>query len=92
MAHAKETFTLVTYSHCYYDVVDLFRLQTIFATAKPGDPLRKHLNPRLCLMFPFFACFTRAACGPAMIEHALLQSGFKANAKVGDGFDAEHGA
>eukprot|EP00038_Savillea_parva_P030846 m.80823 g.80823 ORF g.80823 m.80823 type:complete len:1353 (+) comp9372_c0_seq3:96-4154(+) len=56
--------------------IDGLRLAFESSTVKPGDPLRKHLNPLL-------------PCGPAVIEHALLSEGFPPNAKVGQGFVPE---
>eukprot|EP00042_Codosiga_hollandica_P058711 m.889321 g.889321 ORF g.889321 m.889321 type:complete len:1153 (-) comp59941_c0_seq5:1399-4857(-) len=55
-------------------VITLDLINTALVKAKAGDPLRKVLVPIL-------------SCGAAMVEHCLLQDGFKPNAKIGDGFD-----
>jgi hypothetical protein len=49
-------------------------LETALATAKEGDQLRKLLNPML-------------ACGPSVIEHALLTHGFPSAAAISNGFE-----
>ncbi|XP_022096667.1 nuclear export mediator factor NEMF-like [Acanthaster planci] len=52
------------------------RLQEILATAKPGDPIRKILNPH----FVF---------GPAVIEHCLLRQGFPSGVRLDKEFSPE---
>ncbi|XP_011315460.1 nuclear export mediator factor NEMF homolog [Fopius arisanus] len=46
------------------------------STAKPGDPLKKVLNPLVQF-------------GSALINHVLLQSGFEFNCKIGKNFSLE---
>lgn len=58
-------------------VVDRTAISARFTNAKPGDPLRKLLNPIL-------------PCGPSVIQHALLSQGFATDAKVNEGFTLEH--
>ncbi|XP_038077635.1 nuclear export mediator factor Nemf-like [Patiria miniata] len=52
------------------------RLQEMLATAKPGDPIRKILNPH----FVF---------GPAVIEHCLLRQGFPSSVKLEKEFSSK---
>uniref|UniRef100_A0A1B6FD40 NFACT RNA-binding domain-containing protein n=1 Tax=Cuerna arida TaxID=1464854 RepID=A0A1B6FD40_9HEMI len=49
-------------------------LQQIFSKAKPGDSLKKILNPHL-------------EYGPAVIDHMLLKVGLPPGVKLGKGFD-----
>ncbi|XP_063231273.1 ribosome quality control complex subunit NEMF homolog [Bacillus rossius redtenbacheri] len=51
-------------------------LQKIFSSAKPGEGLKKILNPHL-------------EYGPAIIDHVLLKAGFPPNCKLGKGFDPQ---
>ncbi|GAB6026032.1 hypothetical protein CHUAL_012242 [Chamberlinius hualienensis] len=48
-------------------------LEEIISAAKPGDNLKRVLNPKL-------------EFGPALIEHVLLKFGFTENVKIGKGF------
>ncbi|XP_030834468.1 nuclear export mediator factor Nemf isoform X1 [Strongylocentrotus purpuratus] len=57
-------------------IPSLERIQEILAAGKPGDNIRKLLNPHFIY-------------GPALIEHCLLNQGFPSNAKGNNGFDIQ---
>ncbi|KAJ8044952.1 Nuclear export mediator factor Nemf [Holothuria leucospilota] len=59
------------------DVPDESKLKEMLKDAKPGQNLKKLLNPQ----FVF---------GPALIEHCLLSAGFPSNATLGKEFDLEN--
>ncbi|XP_014674957.1 PREDICTED: nuclear export mediator factor NEMF-like [Priapulus caudatus] len=52
------------------------RLREILLSAKPGELLKKVLNPHL-------------PCGPAVIDHCIIKAGFVQNAKIGKDFDID---
>ncbi|XP_041469518.1 nuclear export mediator factor NEMF-like [Lytechinus variegatus] len=54
----------------------LERIQEILAAGKPGDNIRKLLNPHFIF-------------GPALIEHCLQNQGFPSNARGNNGFDIQ---
>eukprot|EP01147_Barroeca_monosierra_P003907 gene3907-6387_t len=56
--------------------ITMERLSDALKAAKKGDPLRKHVSRIM-------------DCGPAFIEHSLLEAGFPKNARVGEGCDIE---
>ncbi|XP_065063577.1 ribosome quality control complex subunit NEMF-like [Rhopilema esculentum] len=54
-------------------LITIERLKEILQNVKPGEQLKRILNP----LFIF---------GPALLEHCLLEAGFPPNCKVGDDF------
>ncbi|XP_012257148.2 ribosome quality control complex subunit NEMF homolog [Athalia rosae] len=50
------------------------KIQEYIMNGKPGEPLKKILNPHV-------------EFGPAIIDHVLLQADFPAGCKIGKGFD-----